>query len=309
MGFDSVTQGKVIGVIVTYFPSIGPLSNLLATLSEQVDSVVVVDNGSPANFRTWLSNRESANVHEIYLGENCGIAAAHNIGIKWAKERGANCVLLLDQDSSPAPDMVLRLVDVVQARLAEGNKVAAVGPRYIDERNQERPSFSRLVGLSTEKILCDNDEDIILSDFVISSGALIPLSTLDEVGGMMEGLFIDQIDMEWCLRAKSLGYQSYGVCAARMHHALGEDPISFLGYKLLNHSPLRHYYIFRNAVLLLFKPYIPSGWKLFFVRRLALRFGFYSLMVSPRLSYLKMMSLGIWHGLLGRMGAFNQTDS
>lgn len=296
---------NVVGVIVTYQPSLDDLGALLDALSLQVDSLVVVDNGSGEELGDWLKRHPSQGVYGVFLGTNRGVAAAQNIGIDWARRGGADYVVLFDQDSLPAQNMVEQLVNACRAKQAEGIRVAAFGPRYIDKRNQKRPSFVRLVGLGAKNPLCEASEDLVLSDFVISSGALIPLATLDEVGGMMDCLFIDQVDIEWCLRAKSLGYQSYGVCAATMHHSLGEAPINFMGRKLLHHGPLRHYYIFRNAVWILSKPYISLGWKGLFIRTLFLRFAFYSLMVSPRLSHLRMMTIGVWHGLRGRMGSFN----
>jgi rhamnosyltransferase len=298
---------NIIAVVVTFHPEFDVLSALLSALKTQVDSVVVVDNGSGENFVGWLDRFHSQGVHGIFLGTNIGVATAQNAGVDWARQQKADCVVLFDQDSLPAPDMVRRLAEVIQAKHEQGCKVAAAGPQYIDERNPERPSFLRVGGLAAENPRCEAPGNLVLTDFVISSGALIPLATLDEVGGMMDCLFIDQIDIEWGLRAKSFGYQSYGVCAATMRHSLGEDPTRFLGRKLLHHSSLRHYYIFRNAVWLLFKPYISLGWKWLFIRMLVLRLGFYALMVSSRLSHMKMMTLGIWHGLFGRMGAFKES--
>jgi len=62
---------------------------------------------------------------------------------------------------------------------------------------------------------------MIETDYVVSSGALIPLAVLDQVGMMDESLFIDYVDSEWGLRAKSRGHLSFGICAAQMVHCLG----------------------------------------------------------------------------------------
>lgn len=304
---DFSSDMNIVAVVVTFHPEVETLSALLKALRSQVNSVIVVDNGSGENFVGWLEQFHSQGVHGLFPGTNIGVAAAQNAGVDWARKQKADCVVLFDQDSLPAPDMVRRLAEAIRAKHEQGCKVAAVGPQYIDERNPERPCFLRVTGLGAENPRCEAPGDLVMTDFVISSGALVPLSTLDEVGGMMDCLFVDQIDIEWGLRAKSLGYQSYGVCTAMMRHSLGEDPISFFGRKLLHHGPLRHYYIFRNAVWLLFKPYIPLGWKLLFVRMLALRLGFYALMVSPRLAHMKMMMLGILHGVSRRMGAFSSS--
>ena len=306
---DNPLAMNIVAVVITYHPELDALAALLNALTPQVSTVVVVDNGSDKSVRDWLDQHYSHGVvHGLFLGTNTGVASAQNAGIAWARRQGADHVVLFDQDSLPAPDMILHLSQAIQQKEKEGHKIGAAGPRYVDERNKDRAAFSRIDGLSLKKIRCDDEsEQIVSSDFVISSGALISLATLEKVGEMAECLFIDQVDIEWGLRAKSLGYQSYGVCAAVMRHSLGETPISFMGRKVLHHGPLRHYYILRNAVWLLFRPYIPLGWKWLFVRTIFLRFGFYTLTVAPRLEHLRMMSLGIWHGLRGRMGPYKRT--
>ena len=141
-------------------------------------------------------------------------------------------------------------------------------------------------------------------DYLISSGCLIPMTVLDHVGGMREDFFIDFVDIEWGLRARRLGYQSYGLCGARMLHCLGHEPIELLKAKFPLHSPLRHYYHFRNAVLLSKEAWIPGSWKRINGLRMLLKYGFYSLFASPRLDHWRMMTLGVLHGLLGRAGPF-----
>jgi rhamnosyltransferase len=139
-------------------------------------------------------------------------------------------------------------------------------------------------------------------DAAIASGSLLSVEALRLVGGMCEDLFIDLVDIEWCLRARSLGYQSFGVCGALLRHTLGESPRSVGGRKVVHHSPLRSYYFFRNAVWLMRQHHAPFAWKLAAVRQLGLRCLFYTVAVAPRLEYLRMMTLGLWHGIRGRLG-------
>ena len=39
---------------------------------------------------------------------------------------------------------------------------------------------------------------------------------------MKESYFIDNIDLEWCFRAKSKGYELIGTDEAVLYHAIGE---------------------------------------------------------------------------------------
>ncbi|MHB8981053.1 glycosyltransferase family 2 protein [Thiobacillus sp.] len=304
-----MNQDRIISVIITYCPSVEPLSNLLSALQKQVDSVVVVDNGSPENFKAWLSDRESTQVHGIFLGENRGIAAAQNIGIRWAMACGANYVLLFDQDSLPAKNMVISLLDAARRMSAEGHKLASVGPRYMDARQQNPPPFIQIRGLQVCRQSCDEASSIVPVDYLIASGSLIPVAAFAAVGLMQEDLFIDYVDIEWGLRAKQQGFSSFGVCAAQMQHDLGDEPIKFASQVLPVRSPLRHYYLFRNAVWLYTHTAFPFNWKLADGWRLLLKYVFYSLFAKPRLSHWRMMTLGVWHGLVGKTGKFEGVAS
>ena len=101
----------VVAVVVTYRPDVAATTVLLRALAPQVDRVVLVDNGSPPEAVDALRAEVGAAGGELLaLGENRGIAAAQNAGLERALALGATAVLLSDQDSVPAPDMVARLL-------------------------------------------------------------------------------------------------------------------------------------------------------------------------------------------------------
>jgi rhamnosyltransferase len=300
----------IVAVIVTYHPERAALETLLAALMPQVGATVVVDNGSGDELAVWLAPTAQSGLRLLALGDNLGVAAAQNRGIEVAKSLAADFVILFDQDSVPADDMVARLLAAAQSLVTQACRLAAVGPRYVDARNPTRRCFPRVSGWRFELLGGDAGQgpwELVETDALISSGTLIPMPTLAVVGGMDEALFIDQVDLEWGLRAKGVGYRSFGVGGAVLHHSLGDAPIQFGDRAIMHHSPLRHYYIFRNATRLLFKGYVPVGWKLMFVRMMTLRFGFYGLMVSPRAAYVRAMLRGVADGLRRRGGRFVET--
>jgi rhamnosyltransferase len=296
----------VVGILVTYEPDLAMLRGLLGTLRPQLTKVFVVDNGSNLDLENSLgADFGTDNWCEVVrLHANLGLAAAQNLGIERARKAGAAFVVLFDQDSLPAPDMVPRLLDVVSAKSSMGISVAAVGPRYTDERQRNPPPFIQIRGLNVERQACHDENSVVEVDYLIASGSLIPMSSLDAIGGMRDDLFIDYVDIEWGLRAKKAGFQSFGVCGARMRHDLGDVPINLLGRKIPNHSPLRHYYHFRNAVRLYCEAGPPWNWKVADGWRLLLKYGAYSLLAKPRLEHFRMMSIGIADGLSGRMGKY-----
>ncbi len=296
----------VTAVIVSYHPDFDKLAILLKTLTPQVQGIVVVDNGSSEAVVAWLySVLLPVSLRVIPLGENLGIARAQNEGIRAARESGASHVILFDQDSAPAPDMVALLLDATQRQAANGVKVAGVGPNYYDLRQRNPPPFIKMSGFRVQRQLCTSPDAVVGVDYLIASGCLVSMATLDEVGGMREDLFIDYVDIEWGLRAKCQGFQSFGVCGAMMQHDLGDQPIQFLGKRYPLHSPLRHYYHFRNAVWMYRQDWVPVQWRLVVAWRLLLKFGFYTLFAKPRRQHMKMMVKGVVHGLTGRMGRLN----
>jgi rhamnosyltransferase len=301
------SHSNICAIVVTYHPDLLALESLLAALAGQVAVTVIADNGSSPDCTDWI--RSQAGVVPLLLGKNLGVAEAHNHAIRWAKANGFTHVALFDQDSLPAPDMIGQLLAGEEVLSSRGERVAAVGPRYFDPRHLRPAPFIRLDGLKINRIYCTETEDrpgLHRADYLITSGTLIRLSVLDAVGLLDAALFIDYVDIEWGLRAKSMGYRCFGVCAAQMRHSLGDRAVFWRGGKRIIpvHSPLRNYYLFRNAILLYRRSYISLVWALNDAYRLLLKYGFYSLVTSPRLLNFKMMTLGLWHGLRGFGGEF-----
>jgi rhamnosyltransferase len=298
-------KASVVGaVIVIYFPEQEVLDRVLRSLAVQVDYMAVVDNGAIESTRTLLRDlaAEVLSLEILCQRQNVGVAAAHNIGIDRLRIRGCTHILLLDQDSIPAPDMVEKLLQACLQLQAEGKRVAAVGPGYRDPRTDHASFFVRFGWLRFKRIYCNQLDNIpIPVDFLISSGSLIPIATLDQVGGMDERLFIDHVDTEWFLRAASLGYRAYGSGEASMEHSLGKGAAIRLWLGrwryIAIHTPLRHYYMFRNSTLLYRRNYAPWKWIFSDLIRLALIFFFF-LAVSPdRLEQGRMMLKGVWDGI------------
>ena len=237
------------------------------------------------------------------LGGNFGVAEAINYGIDKAYSFKTTHVVLFDQDSLPAPDMVERLFNNYKKMVSQGIKVAAVGPRYSDPRFGNASPFIRLKGLRLLRADCTGLLPVPV-DFLVSSGCLIEMQSINEIGLMQTSLFIDYVDVEWGLRAGKKGYQCFGICDAYMQHYLGEAPLTFFGRNIPVHSPLRHYYQCRNAVWLYRQSWVPIAWKIVDGYRLVFKYIVYSLFTDQRFAHWTMMTRGLWHGLTGKMGVY-----
>jgi rhamnosyltransferase len=207
---------------------------------------------------------------------------------------------MLDQDSVPAADCVERLYEAAHRLDKDGVSVGAVGPRVLDRRTGRAYSFKRFTFTGIRHSFCGGDAGVIATDFVIASGSLIAMDTLLEIGPMDEGLFIDRIDIDWCLRAAKLRYGVYGVCAARLQHEPGERSRRvWIGrwIEAAVHSPERNYYMIRNSVVLYRKPYAPLRWVINDALWL-LGIVVISCVVAPaRMRRLGLVLRGIWDGL------------
>jgi rhamnosyltransferase len=286
-------------VLVTYHPDPATLHAAAAAVRPQLDALVVVDNG-PSGVSSVLG---SLDVVVLEQDGNVGLAGAQNAGIAWAREHGHTHVLVLDHDSVPAPDMVARLLDA-ERRLSAETRVAAVGPRFRDPREQRAAPFVRVAFPRSRKLWCDASTPNIECDFLISSGALIRLAVLDDVGDMDRGLFIDNVDLEWSFRARGKGYHLYGVCAAHMTHELGDarEPVLRGRAHVVRHGPQRLYFIMRNRITLYRRPYTPRVWIAQDVIRIPVKFLIFAVLVGPRARNVRYMTRGIVDGVRGRTG-------
>jgi rhamnosyltransferase len=232
---------QVCAVIITFFPDAG-FPERLEKIAAQVSRVIVVDNGttgeSGANLEKALGLRESVTC--IRNSENLGVAAALNQGIRKAlKEEDCSWIVTFDQDSLPAADMVEKMLAVWRSHPHQ-EKLMVAGPRtaFVDSTSRPDPAEDRSWRETTH---------------VITSGSLISRRAFNLAGYYNEGLFIDYVDIEYCLRLRSLGYQVIEVQSTEMLHHMGRlEERLFLGDKVhpTHHPPLRRYYQFRNALLL-----------------------------------------------------------
>jgi rhamnosyltransferase len=233
-------QNNVCAVIITFRPVAEHLENAIKA-RPQVRKLVVVDNGSSelalAPFR---AARQQADFHLIENGENLGIAAALNAGIRWAKAQGCDWVLLFDQDSTVTDGLVDTMFAAYDAD-PDREKIGTVVPLYIDrfsgnEMPVERSRQGQILTVST-------------------SSSLIPQSVFENCGYFREDFVIDQIDYEFCLRIVAAGYRIVQCQDATLLHSLGERREYGVGGKHLltstHHNARRRYYIMRNRVVLL----------------------------------------------------------
>ncbi|MDZ7651135.1 MAG: glycosyltransferase family 2 protein [Burkholderiaceae bacterium] len=298
----SATRSRVLATIVSYEPDRDALGHLVETLLAGGIDVLIVDNSESESGRV-SAQAVAAAFGADFIGNplNIGVAAAQNVGLRLARERGLPYVLLLDQDSTLQVDTVERLVAALVRLREAGEPAAAVGASFVDPRSGYQAPFAQLRHVRMNK-LWPTPGAPAECDVLISSGCLLALDAVERIGLLDESLFIDYVDFEWCLRAQSAGYKLFGVAEATMDHTIGDSSIMVLGRVITLHSPVRNYYFIRNALLFARKPYLTLRWRIHLLYRVVAQFALFGLLCPQRLRRTGWMLRGLWDGALGRAG-------
>ncbi|MEW5791480.1 MAG: glycosyltransferase family 2 protein [Pseudomonadota bacterium] len=288
---------RICGIIVTYNPGSYILQNV-NRLCEQVDEVVIVDNGSSTTAKELLHALDGqGTIKLIFNPENLGIAAALNIGLNYALSHGYEWAATFDQDSRVTAGMLQTMLGV--AAELELDQVAILAPRYRDQSTGRITSYAKTDLVSRE----DGYSELVTT---ITSGNLVNLKAFRKIGPFKEDLFIDYVDNEYCLRCGVMGYKIYEIFSAVLEHNLGvPSQHQFLGKRPVttNHSPLRRYYIFRNRVYV-YKQYFGShpSWVVRDISASLKEALKIVLFEENRRKKLKSIFRGIGHGMIGRFG-------
>lgn len=293
-------SANIIAILVTYNPEIEILSTCISSIYSQVNKIVIVDNASDNVKEISEIIIKYDNISVGLLSENIGLASAQNKAINIAKQLNACHIILFDQDSVIEDGFISKLILAEKNLIIEKKLVAAIGPSFFDPVSGQSYPATRYRGPFIERVeLCDKP---IEATFIIASGCLIRIEVLDDIGLMLDDLFIDYIDVEWSLRARAKGYSIFIAPQARMAHTIGDRRLSIFGRTISVHSPLRRYYLVRNSFLMLRLGYVPFGYKLrelvFNIIRTFIGF----LTAEHKIMFCKYFLMAFRDGALGRSG-------
>jgi len=293
----NMVSNGVCAVIVTFHPDSDVLENL-SKVRQQVQGLVVVDNGSPQGAIQWLrSASQQIGFELIENGENLGIGAALNTGVHWAEASAFEWVILFDQDSAVTEGFMEAMLRAFE-NISKKDRLGILVPRYVDKRSgiPLPQDAAKSGGLET----------------AMTSGSLMRVSLFREHGLFEEELFIDSVDSEYSLRLRYSGHRIEECDDAILLHSPGQPTVLRLwGVRLFqtsNYSPVRRYYQDRNRIWMTRK-----YWKKFpkFCLRLyrdSLKDHVKTLLGEDQKwnkSY--CAGLGILDGLRGHMGKFDRS--
>ena len=245
----SVAQPSVFIIILNWNGRDDTLACLesLGKIAYADFSVIVVDNGSADNSVEAI-RAAFPEVDLIETGANLGFSGGNNVGIQQALARGADYVLLLNNDTVVDPGLLDAFVaaaghypdaGVFSAKIyfhAEPKRIWYAGARW----NDKTVRFEQ-VG---EGVLDDGQRFSTLceTDYACGCAFFVPAARLREIGLLDDQFFLYFEETDWCYRARKAGYPSIFVPEAKLWHKVS---VSFGG----EGSPLALYFQTRNRLL------------------------------------------------------------
>ena len=217
---------KLAAVIVLYNPNEENLKKA-SKISNKVDRIYLVDNTDDDVIRFSNDNK----IIYIKNKENLGMANALNMGAKRALDEKFKWLLTLDQDSDITCNIIKKMKNYLNSN--DTSKIGLISPYHKLKYGNVAPKGK------IEKVT-----------EVMTSGNIINLDAYEKVGGFKDWLFIDCVDIEYCLNLNTNGYDVIRMNDVQMKHNLGNITVKkFLNKEIVcsNHNAIRRYYMTRNA--------------------------------------------------------------
>ena len=229
---------NIAGIVIVYHPDIQVLCDNIKTYVQGLRQLYVYDNSelpSPDIEKALWEVDTSIQYH--YFGSNEGIAKRLNSAVKYAIENKFDYLLTMDQDSSFKKGDFEKYINYIQA--GSYNNVVQFGvncqPQFTVPSNMPEPVLT-----------------------LITSGTILNLPFIQNIGAFNENLFIDFVDAEFSYRVIQKGYINLLYADIVLNHSIGtlvegRSLINFKKTLRITHHPIRVYYIIRNGLFLLFK--------------------------------------------------------
>jgi GT2 family glycosyltransferase len=197
------------------------IASLLCSRYPSCD-ILVVDNASTDGSIDFLRSR----FPQIWiLGNktNLGYAGGTNRGIQYAMDRGAAYILLLNNDTVVADDMIQTLVAAVEA----DPTIGVAGPAVLYYGSPDRLWYlghKESRWLPVPRPLRPNSSTGPLEvDYLSGCGMLVRRTLFRTVGLLDERYFMYYEDADFCRRARKVGYRIVAVPEARMWHKVSRS--------------------------------------------------------------------------------------
>jgi len=244
------------------------IEQLLDALRHQTrppDAIIIVDNASTD---ATLDKACSEGATIVRNCKNLGPSGAIRTGFEHALEHGFDWTWVLDADTVPEADALEKLLAFFehlppaqreQVCFLNGWPLNETGGIKLHPTSLER---GRMRALPLVRV-----REFTQCDFTMWSGCLFRMATVAKTGLPTADYVADMGEAEYGYRARQLGFTSYIVHSAVIHHDVGRDPgvaqrlyhYGPIRLSLYETSPWRAYYSVRNMIYFWLYQYEPGG--------------------------------------------------
>lgn len=202
----SVPVRPCVGVVILHYNRPALAARCLESLTRQsypLHQVVMVDNGSADPLETPCPDLRPR-PRLLHLAENRGFAGGVNAGIRWLREHGeVDGIWLLNNDTVCEPDVLECLVEALfrdptraavscamEEHQADGSPVVLTGGHF------PLPLLVPFVSRPGQAV-----------DYLCGACLLLRREAVEEVGLLDDHYFFFFEDVDWCFRARKLGWK------------------------------------------------------------------------------------------------------
>ena len=206
---------------------------------------LVVDNGSADDTLVAVA-REFPDVEIVANHKNLGFQGGFNAGLRYALDRGAEFLFIINNDTYVAPD----LLDALLSHTNDDD-VGMLAPKiyYADEPTRiwsvggdRHPWTFEMVDKGDNEIDEGQWDEVLERDYLVGCALLMRRSLLQTVGLFDEGYYpIYYEDVDLCVRARAAGFKLLLVPTARMWHRVSASSGGA-------NSPRERYLMARNSI-------------------------------------------------------------
>lgn len=226
--------------------------------------VVVIDNGSKEPFEAKKDEFKNYKLHILKSDQNLGFSGGQNLGIKYALEKNADFVVVLNNDVLINSNLIVELLKTFElkkdAGLVSPKIYFAKGYEFHKDRYGNKDlgkvfwyaggimDWNNIIGShrGVDEVDKGQYDQLIKTDFTSGCCVMIKREVFDRIGLFDEKYFLYYEDNDLCQRAKKMEFVCYYQPKAILWHINA-------GSSGGSGSNLQDYFITRNRFLFGFK--------------------------------------------------------
>jgi len=226
--------------------------------------VIVVDNGSGDGSVQYLKKKFKKKISIIACEKNLGYSKGFNSGIRYAMRRGAEYLLILNNDTVIHKDALTELVSIAES----DPKIGFVSGKVY---HYEKPNVLQTIGKKRHPIyivkghvganeLDEGQYDTITDyEFIDDVFLLVRKKVVEQTKGYDENFFLYFEETDWCARVRRAGYRIVYTPYAKIWH---KGSMSTGG----GMNPTNIFWISRNRYLFIKRNGTTKQWRLFLLK-------------------------------------------